>query len=116
MDNQAAGRPNEARVHYAAALALATQIGDPDQQARAHTGIAWVLLANGEPGRAREEWQQALTMYIALGVPEADEIRAQLATLDVRHPAERSIVPDGPSARRRRFRLSLHSGSTTDRL
>ena len=32
--------------------------------------------------RARHHWQEALTCYVAIGAPEADEIRARLAMAD----------------------------------
>ena len=36
----AAGRPDDARARHAAALALAAEIGDRPEQARAHRGLA----------------------------------------------------------------------------
>jgi tetratricopeptide (TPR) repeat protein len=79
---QAAGRPAEACVHHTAAQALAADIGDRDQQARAHAGLARAYHTLGDPARAREQCQRALTLYAELGPPEADEVRAHLATLD----------------------------------
>jgi hypothetical protein len=64
-----------------AALTLATQIGDQEQQARAHDGLACCHRAGGEYGRSRDHWRQALTLYTELGAPEADQVRAQLAAL-----------------------------------
>ena len=43
-----AGRPDEARVEHAAALTLASQIGDAYEQARAHAGLGAALSACGD--------------------------------------------------------------------
>ncbi len=74
------GQPGQARVQHAAALGLASQIGGKYQQARAHHGLARAHQAADDTGRARHHWQQALTLYSGLGVPEADQVRAELAT------------------------------------
>jgi len=78
----AAGELSEARIQHAAALDLATEIGDRHEQAHAHNGLARIHNAIGATGQARHHWRQALTLYINLGVPEADAIRAHLAALD----------------------------------
>jgi hypothetical protein len=67
-------------VHHAAALQLASEAGSPKRQARAHSGLARACQADGDPVQARHHWQQALIHYAAIGAPEADEIRARLAT------------------------------------
>jgi hypothetical protein len=67
-------------VHHAAALRLASEVGAPLEQARAHSGLARVCEADGDSLQARHHWQQALTRYAAIGAPEAREIRARLAT------------------------------------
>jgi DNA-binding SARP family transcriptional activator/tetratricopeptide (TPR) repeat protein len=76
----AAGRPGQARRKHATALELTGQIGDKYEQARAHHGLACAYHADGEPDQARRHWQEALALYTALGAPEADQVRAQLAT------------------------------------
>jgi tetratricopeptide (TPR) repeat protein/transcriptional regulator with XRE-family HTH domain len=83
----AIGLPGDARGEYAAALDLGSQIGDRYEEARAHDGLARAHDcltqagdATGDPGQARYHRLQALTVYAELGVPEADQIRAQLAT------------------------------------
>ena len=43
----ATGQPDEARAEHAAALALASQIGDAYEQARAHRGLSAALDATG---------------------------------------------------------------------
>jgi len=65
---------------------------DPDEPVPAADALAWFLRALGmagqdippeadDPGRARHHWEQALTLYAELGVPEADEVGQQLAVL-----------------------------------
>jgi DNA-binding SARP family transcriptional activator/Tfp pilus assembly protein PilF len=76
------GEPGQARVQHAAALGLAAQIGGKYQQGRAHHGLARAHQAAGEVGQARRHWQQALTLYAGLGAPEADQVRAELATAE----------------------------------
>jgi DNA-binding SARP family transcriptional activator/Tfp pilus assembly protein PilF len=76
----ATGQPNHARTEYAAALGLAAQIGDKYQQARAHHGLGGVCRAGGDPGGARDHWQQALALFTELRTPEADQVRAEMAT------------------------------------
>jgi DNA-binding SARP family transcriptional activator/Flp pilus assembly protein TadD len=75
----ATGRPDEAQVAYTAALALAGQLGEAYEQARAHHGLAAALHAVGDDGLARHHRSCALELYSALGAPEADAIRAELA-------------------------------------
>jgi DNA-binding SARP family transcriptional activator/Tfp pilus assembly protein PilF len=74
------GQPGQARVQHAAALGLASQIGGKYQQARAHHGLARAHRAADDTGRGRHHWQQALALYSGLGAPEADQVRAELAT------------------------------------
>jgi DNA-binding SARP family transcriptional activator/tetratricopeptide (TPR) repeat protein len=76
----ATGRPGHARAEYDAALALAAQTGDKYQQARAHHGLGQACHASGDRGTARRHWQQALAMFAELGTPEADQVRAELAS------------------------------------
>jgi tetratricopeptide (TPR) repeat protein len=88
----AAGRPEQARAQHHDALALASQIGDRYQQARAHH-------ASGDSDQARHHWQHALTIYTELGVPDADQVRAKLASLDAAtqgHGAELQVSRSCP--------------------
>jgi tetratricopeptide (TPR) repeat protein len=71
------GEPAEALAEYRTALALATEIGDRYEEARAHDGIAFLYRDAGDP-RARHHWEEALSRYADLGVPEADQVRANL--------------------------------------
>ena len=74
-------RPAGARTQYSAALTLATEIGEPYEQARAHNGLGHVCRLVGNPGRARLHWRAAFAIYTGLGAPEAEQVRAQFATL-----------------------------------
>ncbi|MDT5039436.1 MAG: hypothetical protein QOE51_421 [Actinoplanes sp.] len=78
---RAAGRPADALTHHGAAHAIAADIGDSEQQARAHAGIARAHDCLGDPDRAREHYHEAMTRYSELHLPEADELRARLATI-----------------------------------
>ena len=71
----ATGRPAAARAQYTAALEVADQAEDKYEQARAHEGLAATCPAGGAPDQARQHWQEALTLYIGLGAPEADRMR-----------------------------------------
>jgi hypothetical protein len=62
------------------AFGLASQIGNKHEQARAHNGLACAHGATGDPARAVDHWQHALTLYTDLGAPEAVQVRMRLAT------------------------------------
>lgn len=74
----ACGKSGHARTQHSAAFALASQIGELYEQARAHHGLAEAYHADGEGDQARHHWQEALTLYTGLGVPEAERVRALL--------------------------------------
>jgi DNA-binding SARP family transcriptional activator/tetratricopeptide (TPR) repeat protein len=76
----AAGQPHDAAAHHATALALASLIGDKYEQARAHNGLGCARRDTGDLDQACRHWHEAVMHYAALGVPEANEVRAQLAT------------------------------------
>ena len=80
--HHAASHPEQARAHHNTALTLASQTGDRYEQARAHNGLAHADHATGDPDQARHHWRQALVLYTDLGVPEADDVHAQLTALD----------------------------------
>ncbi|WP_239162728.1 ATP-binding protein [Paractinoplanes rishiriensis] len=82
----AAGRHADAVTYHAEALALAVDIGQTDEQACAEAGLGRAHRMLGNHALADEHYRQALTLYTALGLPEADEIRADLA---VRPPGDR---------------------------
>jgi tetratricopeptide (TPR) repeat protein len=74
------GNAGQARAHHATALRLASKADVPREQAHAHSGLAHAYQTDGDLVQARRHWQEALAIYAAIGAPEADEIRAQLAT------------------------------------
>ncbi|MFV2018662.1 AfsR/SARP family transcriptional regulator [Micromonospora sp. LOL_023] len=89
------GHPAAARDHYRQALTISAQIGDRTQQARAHAGLARAgqRLADARPAPpagghgptlddVRDHWRHALAHFSAIGAPEAEQIRAQLAAAD----------------------------------
>ncbi len=84
----AVGRHAEAQQEHERALALSRETGDHYQQALAIDGLARVAQARNNPARARSLWLDALARYQALGVPEADTVRSNLA--DLGHPGNLS--------------------------
>jgi DNA-binding SARP family transcriptional activator/Tfp pilus assembly protein PilF len=75
----AAGQPVDARAYHTAALGLARQTGSKYEQARARDGLGHVHRALNDPAESGRHWREALALYTGLGVPEADQVRAQLA-------------------------------------
>jgi DNA-binding SARP family transcriptional activator/tetratricopeptide (TPR) repeat protein len=78
----ATGEPDGARAQHASALDLTTGTGDIYEQARAHHGLASCCHAARDLSLSRQHLNQALTLYVSLGAPEADQIRTQLAAGD----------------------------------
>ncbi|MFE0646107.1 BTAD domain-containing putative transcriptional regulator [Streptomyces sp. NPDC058877] len=68
-------------VEHDAALALAREFSYRPEQARAHAGLAHAHRDLGHVDLAHEHGRQALDLYTALAVPEADEFRSFLAGL-----------------------------------
>ncbi|MFE9746387.1 tetratricopeptide repeat protein [Saccharothrix saharensis] len=66
---------------YRAALDLATGAGNRGHGARAHRGVAQALHALGQHTDAAAHWDAAESEFVALGQPEADEVRAEHASL-----------------------------------
>ena len=52
--------------------------GDRLEEANALAGLGQVAHARGHPTQATRHWTAALAHYDALGVPEADHLRARL--------------------------------------
>jgi tetratricopeptide (TPR) repeat protein len=77
----AAGDVSEARESCADALRLADK-RYPYEWAVALSGRAAVHLAEDEPEAARRLWEQALTMFNRMGVPDRREVEQRLAELD----------------------------------
>ena len=73
----ATGLPGQARAEHAAALALASQSGDRYEQARAWAALPAATRLPGTAGQAAQHWRRALARYTELGLPEADDLRAQ---------------------------------------
>jgi tetratricopeptide (TPR) repeat protein/transcriptional regulator with XRE-family HTH domain len=78
----ATGHPAAALAHHAAALTIATATGARAQQARAQTGLGRAHHTLVDPTRAREHYGYAIDLYTDLGMPDADDVRAHLTTLD----------------------------------
>lgn len=69
------GRAEPGRQEHLTALALAIEIGDRYEWARAHAGLARAAEMLGETEAAERHREQALTRYTEIGAPEADELR-----------------------------------------
>jgi tetratricopeptide (TPR) repeat protein len=80
------GHPTDALTHHTAAHTIAADIGIREQQARAHNGLGHAYHTLGDPALAREHYQHALTLYTDLDMPEAEQIRTQLASIDDNEP------------------------------
>ncbi|MCE6993312.1 tetratricopeptide repeat protein [Saccharothrix sp. S26] len=78
---RAGGDRSEALRAFRAALDLATAAGNRGHGARAHHGVARALHALGQHGEAAGHWAEAEAGFVALGQPEADEVRAEHASL-----------------------------------
>ncbi|MCX5192902.1 tetratricopeptide repeat protein [Streptomyces sp. NBC_00249] len=70
-----------AAAEHDSALTLAREFSYRPEQARAHDGLAHVHRDLGRIDLAHDHARQALDLYTALAVPEADEIRAFLTGL-----------------------------------
>ena len=89
----AVGRPGDGCAQHATALGVASEIDDRFQQARAHAGLAHSHRAADDRDQARYHWQHALALYTELGVPQAAEVRAQLAAADRDDHPEQEASP-----------------------
>ncbi len=78
----ATSHPAEALTHHTAAHAIAAAIGEQLQHARAHAGLGRNHHDLGDLTRADRHYRRALTLYTDLGTPEAEKVRAQLATIE----------------------------------
>ena len=70
------GEPGAALDRHQSALAIASEVGDRYEQAAAHHGLAQAHLELGRVDDARRHREQALAGFTALGVPEAEDVRA----------------------------------------
>jgi DNA-binding SARP family transcriptional activator len=80
----ALGRTRQARAQHRDALTVAGQLGHQHLEARSHDGLASTYHASGRLDQARYHWENALARYASLGVPEAAQVRARLASLSAR--------------------------------
>jgi DNA-binding SARP family transcriptional activator/tetratricopeptide (TPR) repeat protein len=78
------GNLGEAAACYQRALSLHREAGDRFYEAEALTHLGDTRHAAGEPAQAREAWQQALTILDELHHPDADTVRAKLASTNDR--------------------------------
>jgi tetratricopeptide (TPR) repeat protein/transcriptional regulator with XRE-family HTH domain len=82
----AGGRANQAPERHLAALELADQMEAADERARAHHGLARAHAVLGHAQAAEIHARTAYARYAELGVPEAEQVRAQF-------PAAAVVVP-----------------------
>jgi DNA-binding SARP family transcriptional activator/tetratricopeptide (TPR) repeat protein len=75
------GRHEQAIASQQESIAVFRALDDRYGQARALRDLGDVLQALGRRQQARATWQEALQTCEALGVPEAEEVRARLAAL-----------------------------------
>ncbi|WP_161962530.1 ATP-binding protein [Nocardioides speluncae] len=76
------GSAADALASHQAALTVAGEIADRYEQARALEGSGHVRERMGERHLSRALWQEALTIYSSLGLPEAGRVRALLDHAD----------------------------------
>jgi tetratricopeptide (TPR) repeat protein len=74
----ATGRPEQAIEHLTGALRLASTIDHLHLRARAAHRLGGAYLATGDVAEARGHWLEALTIYIRLASPTAEEVRVLL--------------------------------------
>jgi tetratricopeptide (TPR) repeat protein/transcriptional regulator with XRE-family HTH domain len=84
------GRLAEAAACYQRALSLFREAGERIDEANTLTRLGDARHAVGELAQAREAWQQALAIFEDLQHPDADQVRAKLASTNdhaSRHPS-----------------------------
>jgi tetratricopeptide (TPR) repeat protein len=67
--------------HHRRQLALAGDLGDRYNQARAHDGIAQCMARTRKTAQARQHWELSRELYAELGNPAASDIDSLLAEL-----------------------------------
>lgn len=95
----AEGKAADAEAMHSAALAIAERAGDRYESARAHAGLGNAL-RDGDPGGADRHRARAMRRFAELGVPEADQLAAQIAAAPCRscsgsgwkHTSRRSVL------------------------
>lgn len=81
----ASGKPAEAGIRYQQALALATRIGSPYDEARALEGIGLGRQRESQPEQAAALLRQVLELYRQIGSPHAERLQD--------HRGAGSVVP-----------------------
>ncbi len=78
-----AGRVADAIAEHTAAYGIAAEPGvtDPEQQARARTGLGHAWRAQADPDQARREYERARALWASMSSTEAARITAILDTL-----------------------------------
>jgi tetratricopeptide (TPR) repeat protein len=69
----------QAITQFARAAAIYRELDDRYETARALHMLGDTLHAAAQPTQAQDAWQEALTIYEALHVPQAAEVRAHLS-------------------------------------
>jgi tetratricopeptide (TPR) repeat protein/DNA-binding XRE family transcriptional regulator len=80
------GNLPEAAACYERALGICREFGGPWEEATFLTHLADTCHAMGRPDRAREAWQQALAILDDVQHPDADNVRAKLASAGEQTP------------------------------
>jgi len=98
-DARAAGDLGEAIARHTEALAIAVEpdVADRQQQARAHTGLAWAHHERGDAAEARRHAHEARVRWQELGSPEAGRLDPLLEKISPR-PGNLSASGDHLSA------------------
>jgi|SRR5215471_1932328 len=96
----------QARDRHAQALAIARDLGAPEEEARALQGIGRCHLQDGDRGEGTAKLRQALAIYQRMGTPEARRVQQTLqdhelaSTTPERQPAPpqtaKAISPHEP--------------------
>ncbi|WP_180268927.1 tetratricopeptide repeat protein [Streptomyces sp. Ru87] len=73
--------PTRALRYHRQAAALAADLGDRYQQARAQDGIAHCHAVLGDLNAARTHWHRALGLFTDLGTPESEAVTRRLEAL-----------------------------------
>lgn len=79
--HHATGDPRAALNHHSQALAPATELGQPQDEARAHDGIAHAHHTLHEDERARTHWQHALEILTRLGTDHTTDEETNVAAI-----------------------------------
>ena len=75
------GNYPQAIRYYQQAISELVKLGARLKVARTMRRVADTYVASGNPGAARDAWEQALTILESLGHPDADDVRSKLGDL-----------------------------------